>query len=94
MNKRIVCRLISKNDTEENWLKNQSFVPMKGEQIVYLPDDTYNYFRFKFGDGVTPISTLHFFNGNYNDLENVPQAETWTFTLSDGSTVSKQVVVR
>lgn len=33
------------------------------------------------------------FSGSYNDLTGKPSAETWTFTLADGSTVTKKVVL-
>lgn len=34
------------------------------------------------------------FSGNYNDLTNKPTTENWTFTLEDGSTVTKAVYVK
>ena len=60
--KTINGRLINKHDTEANWLKATNFTPMKGEIIVYDIDDTYNYERFKIGDGKTLVSTLSFVN--------------------------------
>lgn len=54
------ARVINKHDTEENWLKLTNFIPKAAELIVYEPDENYEYFRFKFGDGVTEINTLPF----------------------------------
>lgn len=54
------ARVINKHDTEENWLKLTNFIPKAAELIVYDPDENYEYFRFKFGDGVTEVNTLPF----------------------------------
>lgn len=53
-------RIVHKHDTEENWLKATNFYPKQGEIIVYDKDATYNYERFKIGDGVTLVSSLPF----------------------------------
>ena len=59
----INCRLISRHDTEFNWLtKNPSFIPYQGEIIVFDTDTSYSYERFKIGDGVTTVSKLPFAN--------------------------------
>lgn len=59
-NKNINTRIIHKHDTETNWNKATNFIPMKGEIIVYDIDDTYNYERFKIGDGSTNVISLPF----------------------------------
>lgn len=38
--------------TEAEWL-SFNYVPKQGEIIIYDTDETYNYFRFKTGDGLT-----------------------------------------
>ena len=47
-------RLINKHDIEENWDKADNFAPLLGETIVYDPDSTHPYPRYKTGiwDGV------------------------------------------
>lgn len=52
-------RIQHKIDTEENWSK-ATFAPLKGELIIYAPDENYDYPRFKVGDGETPIGELKF----------------------------------
>ena len=60
--KNIKSRIVHKHDTAENWAKATSFVPMKGEIIVYDIDDNYNYERFKIGNGQTVVGSLPFFD--------------------------------
>lgn len=56
-------RLLQKTDTEANWLKATTFVPLKGEICVYLPDENNDAPRFKVGDGTTLVNSLPFSNG-------------------------------
>ena len=60
-------RIINKHDTEANWLKATNFIPKQGELIVYDKDSTYNYERFKIGDGSTLVSSLPFADANKVD---------------------------
>ena len=60
MEKRIKARTACKHDTESNWNNATSFVPMKGEIIVYDKDNNYSYERFKIGDGSTIVVNLPF----------------------------------
>lgn len=60
-------RIINKHDTEANWLKATGFIPKQGELIVYDKDSTYNYERFKIGDGYTVVSSLPFADANKVD---------------------------
>lgn len=60
--KKLKARIIHKNDTEENWKKATAFTPLKGELIIYNPDDTHPDYRCKFGDGVTNVNDLPFFD--------------------------------
>ena len=60
MEKYLNSRIVHKHDTEENWNKATNFIPKKGELIVYDKDSTYDYERFKIGDGVTVVSNLAF----------------------------------
>lgn len=52
MAKKINARLQQKHDIEANWKLAVNFIPLVGEIIVYDPDETHSYPRFKLGDGV------------------------------------------
>jgi hypothetical protein len=54
-------RIIHKNDIEENWNNATTFIPMKGEIIVYNVDENYDYERIKVGDGLTTVVNLPFY---------------------------------
>lgn len=58
--KEMKSRVVLKSDIEAHWEKATNFIPKKGELIIYLPDDTYDYPRFKVGDGETLVSSLPF----------------------------------
>jgi hypothetical protein len=75
MAKRILTRIQQKHDIEVNWLKATTFIPMKGEVIIYdsevdndgnilgLPESRtlpYTYARLKIGDGITNVNNLPF----------------------------------
>lgn len=102
----INARVINKHDTEANWNNHSNFIPNKSEIIVYDKDDNYNYPRVKIGDGVTNVNLLPFLNEVISNDEidiicsatvetptNGLTSEDWIFTLSDGSTLTKKVVV-
>lgn len=64
-NSTIKTRIQLKSDTESNWRKavlssdhpqgqktsGTSFIPLRGEIIIFEPDDTYDYSRLKIGTG-------------------------------------------
>ena len=58
--KYLKSRIVHKHDTAENWLKATTFVPLKGELVVYDIDNEYSYERFKIGDGKTLVNDLPF----------------------------------
>ena len=60
--KNISSRIINKHDTEINWNKATNFIPKAGEIIVYDRDETYDYGRFKIGDGETVVMDLPIIN--------------------------------
>ena len=62
-------RIIHKHDTEENWNKAINFTPKQGEIIVYDIDDTYNYERFKIGDGITNVNNLSFYAYSKSEID-------------------------
>ena len=62
MAKVINTRIQHKHDIEANWLKAINFIPLASELIIYDKDETYNYERFKIGDGITKVNDLPFVN--------------------------------
>lgn len=58
--KTLNSRIVHKHDTEANWLKATTFIPKKGELIVYDIDATHDYERIKMGDGETLVNNLPF----------------------------------
>ena len=76
-------RVINKHDTEANWLKATGFVPKQGELIVYDKDSTYNYERFKIGDGSTVVSSLPFADANKVDKVSGKGLSTNDYTTTE-----------
>ena len=60
MSTTIKGRFIQKHDMEANWNLATNFAPLEGEIVVYEPDETHAYPRFKVGDGATLVSALPF----------------------------------
>lgn len=58
-NKTLTTRIVLTHDLEENWVES-AFIPSRGELVIYDPDLTYSYSRFKIGDGQTVVSELPF----------------------------------
>ena len=58
--KNISSRIIHKHDIEANWNKATNFIPKAGEIIIYDKDETYDYERFKIGNGITTVTALPF----------------------------------
>ena len=76
-------RIINKHDTEANWLKATGFIPKQGELIVYDKDSTYNYERFKIGDGSTVVSSLPFADANKVDKVSGKGLSTNDYTTTE-----------
>ena len=68
-------RIKQKRDTEANWLKATTFIPLEGELIIYDVDSTHSAPRFKVGDGVKVVGDLPFADKNFAKL-----SEENTFT--------------
>ena len=78
----IDSRTMQKSDIEGEWEKLTTFIPLKGEFIVYLPDKDktwtdvngvthtgkYDYARIKIGDGEKTINELPFASNNIGEL--------------------------
>lgn len=56
----VKTRIQLKCDTEANWGKAKTFVPLRGEVIIYSIDDFTPFCRLKVGDGSTPVVDLPF----------------------------------
>ena len=86
----IKTRVQLKCDTEANWNKSvlvadggekesgTSFVPLKGEVIIYSADGTHPFSRLKVGDGTTTVNNLPFINSGSSEKVN------HTLTFGDG----------
>ena len=62
-------RQVQKHDTEANWnIIAYDFVPLKGELIIYDPDETHNYSRYKIGDGETLVFNLPFASYSVHEI--------------------------
>ena len=68
MSEKIIhSRIVHKHDIENNWI-NTSFVPKSGELVIYDIDESYDYVRFKIGDGITNVNLLSFVNDDVKNL--------------------------
>ena len=83
-NKTVKTRVQNKHDIEANW-KNASFAPLAGELIVYDPDSTYSYSRFKIGDGKTAIGSLPFLHTLRTAGDITVNSSTGVVTVNDDS---------
>jgi len=63
---KLKTRIRQKHDTETNWLKATTFVPLDGELIIYDVDDTHSTPRFKVGDGIQVVGDLPFLADGIN----------------------------
>lgn len=68
-------RIQHKHDVEANWNLATNFIPLAGELIVYDVDATYDYARFKVGDGSTKLSDLPFVGTSWDDIIDKPSVE-------------------
>lgn len=56
----VTVHIITAHDTEENWKTKPATIPLRGEQIIYDPDEQHPYARYKVGDGSTALKDLPF----------------------------------
>ena len=88
-------RVIQKHDVESNWSK-ASFIPKKGEIIIYDIDDNYSYERIKVGDGAQNVNALPFVTDALETSTNsqitiVSQAVLNVASLVGDTPVSEQI---
>ena len=93
-NKVLKTRIQMKNDTSENWAKATTFVPLKGELIVYNDNDG-NAPRMKVGDGVTLLSELPFITSSGGSFlfqpeepEEAEEGTIWIDTDEESNTIN------
>lgn len=58
--KNLKARIVNKNGTSAEWEKATSFIPKKGELILYTDLN-----KIKIGDGITKVNDLPFVTDNY-----------------------------
>ena len=91
---RLDAQILHKFDWKSEWEKiHNNFIPAAGEVIIYAFPSATNgpngpsvaSVAFKIGDGTHKLSELKFCT---NSVE-----ETWTFTFSDGSSTTKNMML-
>lgn len=88
---KIYSRIVTTHDTEAFWNERKQFVPYKGEQIIYDPDETHNYSRVKIGDGVTTLFDLPFsFESSFKELLNMTEGVCYV----DGGHITEYALQR
>ena len=81
-----------KHDIEAHWKLAKNLIPKAGEIIVYDPDETHDYARFKCGDGIAKVNDLPFIfkiDENYATKEYVNNAVA-NITIEVDSTLTKE----
>lgn len=78
----INCTLISRHDSEENWVLVKDFIPRQGEIVIYDADQLHNYERVKVGDGKTVVGDLPFVNSGLEVVDYFAELEEKEFTLN------------
>lgn len=78
----INCTLISRHDSEENWVLAKDFIPRQGEIVIYDADQLHNYERVKVGDGKTVVGDLPFINSGLEVVDYFAELEEKEFTLN------------
>lgn len=94
--KTIKTRIQLKYDTEENWNKSvleadggtktttgSSFIPKKGEVILYSTDGTHPFSRLKVGDGITNVVQLPFLGIRFQDIGDRDNIKTKQTAVTD-----------
>jgi len=61
-------RFVLLHDIEDNWQSKTTFIPRKGEPVIYDIDDNYDYERIKIGDGVRDVNSLPFSDNSVMSL--------------------------
>lgn len=81
MTKEFLVKQQQTHDVEANWNKAINFIPLKGEIIIYDPDENFDYSRFKIGDGETFVKDLNFVSPTLIEGSNISINETQSGTI-------------
>ena len=73
----VKARIQLKSDTESNWNKALHFIPLRGEIIIYLTDESHPFSRLKVGDGTTPVIDLPFVTNGNSTIAEYHTTEEW-----------------
>ena len=71
-------RALFKHEIAANW-EQSSYIPSRGEKVLYDPDEFYDYTRVKYGDGSHKVKELPFADEkveNLRVLDHIEQAES------------------
>ena len=72
----IKTKIIQRHATSSEWI-DSTYVPLKGELIIYDVDETHELPRVKIGDGATPINDLPFTITQADLAENDPTSAAY-----------------
>ena len=81
MTKEFLVKQQQTHDIEANWNKAINFIPLKGEIIIYDPDENFSHSRFKIGDGETFVKDLNFVSPTLIEGSNISINETQSGTI-------------
>lgn len=73
----VLTTLQLRNSTASQYESAKDKIPLAGEAVVYLPDETQpTYTKIKIGDGKTPLSQLKFIGDDLRDLIDHDDSDT------------------
>ncbi len=89
--KKIDALVCNKHDTASNWNNDlaKNYVPKAGEILIYDPDSTNEFPRFKVGNGIDKIDNLPFVAGTY--ANNILMSKDSDKTVADAIANAGQV---
>lgn len=95
--KRLKARVAHKHKTEANWrldvydepgkLREDPFIPLNGEIVIFDEDENYDYKRLKLGNGITNVMDLPFIEQNIRNYIDEKTQYFETRTLKDNKTL-------
>ena len=88
--KTLKSRVVQKHDTEANWNKATTFIPKKGEVIIYDPDSTHTYSRQKVGDGIKNINALSFLGATVGTADSSESLSKIQYTAESAITATPE----
>ena len=89
--KQFETRITQKSDIESNW-QLATFVPRRGEILVYLPDENNTTPRIKIGDGINIPNDLPFVTSESAISADVIQTPSGNYSVIVNNTKDNQVL--